>query len=423
MIRTIPCGMRTGEVAVPASKSYAHRYLILAALSGRKATLQIDGLSDDITATIDCLRALGSIIGQEGAGSIAINGFAPAGEEPCHLYCKESGSTLRFLLPVVGALGKKAVFHMEGRLSQRPLAPLDQVLEDHGMTLQQEGELLSVKGQLQPGCYVIPGNISSQYITGLLLALPMLSGESTLQITGPVESVDYIAMTCAVLQRAGIIFTVSEDGRNYTLSGGQKSALSGQLRIEGDWSNAAFFLVLGALSKQGVLVRGLEPSSVQGDRAVLSVLRQMGAVIEEGAGPDAGILVKKGRLKGITVDAAPIPDLIPVLCVAAALAEGTTRVVNAGRLRLKESDRIASTVSFLSALGARIREEGDSIVIEGVKILAGGETDSFGDHRIAMAAAVAAAGAAAPVTIRGAQCIRKSYPRFYSDLAQLKEVL
>lgn len=415
---SVPCGMRKGCVRIPASKSYAHRYLILAALSKNETLMEIDGFSRDITATMDCLRALGARIEAEETGLIRI---APLQEQPdglCHLYCGESGSTLRFLLPLAGALGKKAVFHMEGRLPERPLDPLDQVLEAHGMTLRKEGSLLYTEGSLQPGSYSIPGNISSQYISGLLMALPLLSGPSTLAVTGKVESADYIAMTESVLQSSGI--ELGKEGWSYSIAGGQKSSLSGKVKVEADWSNGAFFLVMGALSSEGILVQGLNPQSAQGDRRVLSLLQQLGAQIRI---TEEGILAKKGELKGITIDAAPIPDLIPVLCAAAAGAEGTTRVINAGRLRLKESDRIATTVSMLSSLGADIKEEPEGMVICGRGPLAGGTAEAFNDHRIAMTAAAAASICTGPVEILGAQCVQKSYPGFFEDLNSLEEVL
>ncbi len=269
-------------------------------------------------------------------------------KEQCVLPCGESGSTLRFLLPVVGALGAKAVFQMEGRLPKRPLAPLDAELRAHGMGIRQEGERLYCDGELRPGAYRLPGNVSSQYISGLLLALPRLPGDSSLIVTGAVESAAYITMTEDALRLSGIGFT--KNGWEYRIPGNQQPRLPDMLTVESDWSNAAFFLSVGALSARGIKVMGLNPASSQGDRAALDILRAFGAEIAEENGD---ILIRAGALHGQTIDAAPIPDLIPVLSVVAAGAEGETRIVNASRLRLKESDRLKSTAAMLQALGGR----------------------------------------------------------------------
>ncbi len=416
MNETLKPGMRTGTVTIPASKSYAHRYLIMAALSTSDSVIRCEGLSNDITATMDCLNSLGADIVLSQDGTIHVSPIREVPSGLCHLHCRESGSTLRFLLPLVGALKANAVFHMEGRLPARPLAPLDEVLTAHGMTLRKDSDLLYVSGALTSGSYSIPGNISSQYISGLLMALPLLSGKSTLDVTGTVESRDYIAMTEDVVRGSGICYDKAQD--HYRIPGAQRSALSGHVTVEADWSNAAFFLSIGALSDEGVLVRGLNLKSAQGDSRVLNVLRTFGASICE---TDEGILIKKDTLKGCVIDAAPIPDLIPVLCTVASLAEGTTRVINASRLRLKESDRIVTTCTMLSALGADIHEEGDDIVVTGRPALTGGTTETFLDHRIAMSAAVAATASTGPVTILNAECVQKSYPRFFDDFSALKE--
>ncbi len=407
-------GPRTGSVTIPASKSQAHRLLICAALGQRETVIRCGGISRDIAATMACLRAFGAEISEKNGG-ITVKPIAFSPIDTCHLPCGESGSTLRFLLPVAGALGAKAVFHMEGRLPQRPLAPLDTVLREHGMELRPEGDLLYVSGQLEPGDYVLPGNVSSQYISGLLLALPRLAGSSRLEVTGPVESASYITMTQEALTQSGIIF--DKNGFSYTIPGNQTFALPRATRVEGDFSSAAFFLCLGALSPQGVEVTGLEPRSSQGDRAVLDVLEAFGANVTR---TDTGARVRRGSLRPIEIDAGPIPDLIPVLSVVAAAAPGDTRVIHAGRLRLKESDRIASTCALLRTLGASVDEEPEGLVIHGGAPLAGGTADPWGDHRIAMSAAVAASLCREPVTVLSSECTEKSYPDFWRHLAQLK---
>lgn len=417
MNQTVSPGPRTGSVRIPASKSQAHRLLICAALGAQPVVLRCDGVSADIAATARCLRALGADITDDGAGTFRI--VPIAGEMPAHadLFCGESGSTLRFLLPVVGALGADVTFHMEGRLPERPLSPLDAVLTAHGMTIRRDGALLHVGGRLQPGDYALPGDVSSQYISGLLMALPRLPGESTLAVTGKLESAGYIAMTEDALRLSGI--RLQKQARTYTIPGGQTAHLPAQCHVEGDWSNAAFFLCMGALSPAGVTVTGLASDSSQGDRAVLDVLCRFGADVRE---TQDAVTVRRGALHGITIDAAPIPDLIPVLSAVAALADGETQVVNAARLRLKESDRLESTAAMLRALGAQVTEHDSGLTITGRKVLTGGTVDPQHDHRIAMAAATAACGCTAPVTVRDCVCTDKSYPRFWTDLSALKTV-
>ena len=406
--------MLSGTVRAIPSKSQAHRLLICAALAQGETVIACDGLSADISATMACLNALGADIRQAEDGRLRVRPIEKVSAGLCHLYCGESGSTLRFLLPVCGALGADAVFHMEGRLPQRPLAPLDAELTAHGMALRQENDLLYCSGQLRAGDYILPGNVSSQYISGLLLALPLTEGESRLTVTGSIESEAYITMTEDALSLSGI--ALEKAGWCYHIPGSQRGKLPETLQVEGDFSNAAFFLCMGALSDKGLIIDGLNPASHQGDRAVLDILRAFGAVVEQREGSFA---VRKGQLQGITIDAKPIPDLIPVLSVVAALAQGETRIINAGRLRLKESDRLRSTTALLTALGADIQELEEGLVIHGKESLSGGSVDSCGDHRIAMAAATAACGCTEEILLSGSQAVSKSYPRFWEDFGSL----
>ena len=414
MKRTITPGARTGCVRIPASKSQAHRLLICAALGEEATEIVCDGISADIAATAKCLNALGAKIEETETG-FRVSPIRQVPDGRCDLYCGESGSTLRFLLPIVGALGAQAVFHREGRLPQRPLAPLDGVLTSHGMTLAEDGDLLYCSGQLRAGHYEIAGNVSSQYISGLLMALPRMHADSSLSVTGALESAAYIAMTEDALRLSEIRF--AKTGAAYTIPGGQTFRLPKRTAVEGDWSNAAFFLCMGALSSAGVRVEGLNLSSSQGDRGLLDVLRAFGAAVEECG--DA-VMVKRGTLRGVTIDASPIPDLIPVLSVVASVAAGETRVENAYRLRLKESDRLKSTAELLRALGGQVREKEDGLVITGVPALHGGAVQTQNDHRLAMSAAVAACAAAGAVAVDNDACVAKSYPRFWNDFAALK---
>lgn len=414
MTRTVAPGPRAGAIQIPASKSQAHRMLICAALSREPSRLILDGFSADIEATMQCLEALGARCEETANGlSVTPVGVCPA---QARLDVGESGSTLRFLLPVLGALGVQAEIRMHGRLPERPLSPLWEVLEAHGMRLQQDGTILHTDGQLIAGDYSLPGNVSSQFISGLLFALPLLGGNSTLTVTGALQSARYVSMTEQALAEAGIL--TKKDGPVWQIGGGQRYASPAVQTVEGDWSNAAFFLCMGALSATGVTVTGLNSTSLQADRAITEILVRFGAELT--VSEDA-VTVRRGVLHGITLDAGPIPDLVPVVSCLAALCDGETRVENAARLRLKESDRLQTTAALLSALGGSVRELPDGLIISGRGRLSGGTADACGDHRIAMSAAMAACGCEGPVTVSGSECVAKSYPAFWEDFASLKE--
>ena len=414
MTRTVAPGPRAGVIQIPASKSQAHRMLICAALSREPSRLILDGFSADIEATMQCLEALGARCEETANGlSVTPVGVCPA---QARLDVGESGSTLRFLLPVLGALGVQAEIRMHGRLPERPLSPLWEVLEAHGMRLQQDGTILHTDGQLIAGDYSLPGNVSSQFISGLLFALPLLGGNSTLTVTGALQSARYVSMTEQALAEAGIL--TKKDGPVWQIGGGQRYASPAVQTVEGDWSNAAFFLCMGALSATGVTVTGLNSTSLQADRAITEILVRFGAELT--VSEDA-VTVRRGVLHGITLDAGPIPDLVPVVSCLAALCDGETRVENAARLRLKESDRLQTTAALLSSLGGSVRELPDGLIISGRGRLSGGTAVACGDHRIAMSAAMAACGCEGPVTVSGSECVAKSYPAFWEDFASLKE--
>ena len=416
MIRTILPGARSGIVKIPASKSQAHRALIAAALSRFPMRVMCRGISDDIQATMNCLKGLGADFEIQEDKILVTPVRATQSKDIASLPCSESGSTLRFLLPLAGAFGADAQFLMEGRLPERPMKEYEQVLGNHGMTIRREGKCLYCSGRLQAGDYVLPGNISSQYFTGLLLALPLLPGESLLQWEGTLESADYVAMTEEVLEGFGIRWEKLAQG--YRIPGDQTyHCRKPVFTVEGDYSSAAFFLCMGAFSREGITAENLSPASRQGDSRVLALLRQFGAnVCEEGS----QVTVRGGKLQGISIDASMIPDLVPAISVVAAGAQGTTHIFNATRLRLKESDRIRSTCQMLRCLGADVRETTDGLIITGTGTLKGGaEVDPFRDHRIAMAAAEAACICRSPVTVRDAQCVSKSYPGFWQDLQAL----
>ncbi len=418
MIRIIKEGMRSGSLKIPASKSQAHRLLICAALSGNYSELECDGVSEDIAATINCLNALGADISENGEGVLKIRPVSRIKtESEKHLHCNESGSTFRFLLPVACALGETCVFHLKGRLALRPMEPLYNELMKHGINVSFEGDARMASGKMSGGNYNIPGNVSSQYISGLLMALPNLDEDSTLTVEKPIESENYILMTEDALKQAGIVFEKTDNV--YKIPGRQRFDMPSVSTVEGDWSSAAFFLCMGALSEKGVLIRGMNMASSQPDKAVIKILKAFGAEIREN---NDGIFIKKGNLKGQVIDASGIPDSVPVLSVVAAASDGVTRIINAARLRYKESDRLTAVSKMLSALGADIKENETGLVITGRKRLKGGRTVSFGDHRIAMSAAVAASVCEREVTVEGAECVKKSYVDFWKDFESMEVV-
>lgn len=410
----VKAGNRTGKVAIPASKSYAHRQLICAALSKTPTTIKCEGFSKDIVATAECLRALGAdIVMQDDI--IKVNPITNINKESIILPCNESGSTLRFLLPVVAALGVTATFEMAGGLAKRPVDELTNVMKEHGVTIEKGINTISVNGKMNPGEYIIPGNVSSQYISGLLFALPLLEGDSTLLISGTIESQGYIKITEDSLVKAGIVINKTESG--YLISGNQTYSTKANTYVEQDWSGAAFFLCMGAMSPKGITVNEMPLESNQGDKEIMDVLKKFGANIDIKGN---SITVRKGELKGISVDASKIPDLVPTIAALAALSDGTTNIYNAHRLRIKESDRLKTTTMMLQKLGAKVDEMEDGLVIEGKDQLFGGTIDACNDHRIAMAAAVAACGCKEEVIVLGSECIDKSFPGFWEQMEGLE---
>lgn len=406
-------GPRKGRVLIPASKSYAHRQLICAALSEKRATVICDGTSKDIIATTQCLEAMGAAI-TFNDDEVVVDPIKKKNGK-CILDCNESGSTLRFLLPVAAALGISATFVMAEGLAARPVDELLNVMSAHGVQICKGSNSISLEGRMTAGEYSIPGNISSQYISGLLMALPLLEGDSKLTITGNIESRDYIKITEDTLQKSGIFFEQTD--REYVIKGNQKYESKENAYVERDWSNAAFFLCMGALSEEGITLEKMVPESHQGDKAILDILVNAGADITIN---DSEIKVKRKALKGQTVDASAIPDLVPTIAALSSLCEGRTVIKNAERLRIKESDRLKTTSDMLKSLGADIIETGDGLIIEGKPKLKGGAVDACNDHRIAMAAAVAACGCESEVVVIGAECVAKSYPTFWEHLEGLE---
>ena len=407
-----------GAVNVIASKSQAHRLLICAALADNETFIACRTTSQDIDATTRCLEALGAVVQRKPDGFFVtpIKQRAKSqGTEYIELDCGESGSTLRFLLPVCGAFGFRVSFTMSGRLPERPLCALYDEMVSHGCILSEPGSSrLRCEGRLKNGAYTLPGNISSQYISGLLFALPLLVGDSLIRVTGALESRPYVDMTLDALRQFGI--SVYEEERQiFRIPGAQRGRSPKKACVEGDWSDAAFWLSAGAIGQNSVTCTGLNLDSQQGDRAIIELLERFGAQVS--IDNDKVTVSSGGILRGIEIDAKDTPDLVPVLAAVASVAEGKTVIRNAGRLRIKESDRLRTVTASLSSLGADITETEDGLIIVGKKTLTGGETESYGDHRIAMTAAVISAVCSGPVLIKNAEAVNKSYPGFFEDFS------
>jgi 3-phosphoshikimate 1-carboxyvinyltransferase len=409
-LRVMP-GRLAGTVQAPPSKSLAHRALLCAWLAGDIDCVRgVDATtSRDIAATIGCLAVLGTVRSSDRP-------------EPVVLDCGESGTTLRLLVPVVAALGRTATFTGEGRLPSRPVGEYLTMLSGRGATLSPppSGSLpLGVRGQLLPGGFHVPGGVSSQYVSGMLLALPVLPGDSTLRIDGRLESAPYVDLTLQVMRAFGVQATKQEEPTTFHVPGGQTYRAPERYLVEGDYSQAAFWLVADHLGSQ-VAVTGLAPDSAQGDRAIESLLARLSA-----AGGTEGAATDEAERGGIVVDGSQVPDLVPVLAVAAVACARDVRIVNASRLRLKESDRLASTADALTRIGADVTVTEDGLRIRGrgqrrgEPLFEGGEADAWNDHRIAMALAIAALRSEKGVVIHGWRCVEKSYPDFFEQLERL----
>lgn len=388
-----------GKVTVPPSKSVAHRMIIAAALAEGTSTISNLSPSVDILSTIDCMRALGAEISLE-ADTAVIKGIADYEKIPdkAVLNCNESGSTMRFLIPVACALGVNAKFIGSGKLPQRPITPFIEEFPKHGVAFDfsgaESGASLpcSVSGKLTAGRFEIDGGLSSQFITGLLLALPTLSGDSEIFLTSALNSRPYVDITLGVLRDFGVEVAKTDNG--FFIGGGQRlKAFSG--RVEGDYSQAAFFRVASSLGSS-LDILGLSENSLQGDRMIMDICDRFDKTREP-----------------FEIDGADIPDLVPILTVLACFCNGTSRITNVARLRFKESDRLNVPAECLNAIGGKVTVCEDYLEIEGVETLRGGEIDGHNDHRIPMSLAVAATRCASPLIIRGAECVRKSFPDFF----------
>lgn len=381
-IRITP-GPLEGSIIPPPSKSMAHRAILAMLLAEGEGRISNLALSRDIEATQRCAAALKA----EGTGP---------------LDCGESGSTLRFLIPIALVLRGGGRFTGRGRLMERPQRPYFDIFDEKGVFYEQKDGVLTVRGELTPGEYRLPGGVSSQFVTGLLYALPLLGGDSEIVLTSPLESRGYVDMTLETLNSFGVTVE-NRDYERFIVPGGQ-SFRARDVSIEADWSQGAFWLAAGALGNP-VRVTGLRDHSAQGDRIIREHLARFAR--------------ETGRTAEI--DVSDCPDLLPPLAAAAVLRAGeTARLTNAARLRLKESDRLSAVTGTLNALGADVEEGADFLEIRGRDGLAGAAAvDCCNDHRIAMMAAVAATRCKEPVTLLGAECVSKSYPDFWDHYRML----
>lgn len=405
-----------GRVVMPPSKSLAHRAVMCAGMAqGGESLLRGVGHSEDVDATLGAMEKLGATYVWEGENVAVRRGVAVVEDAEGRMDCGESGTTLRLVLPLAALQARAWRFTGRGRLMARPMGAYAEVFRQSGVHFEQGAADIQVQGPLAAGDYRLPGDVSSQFVSGLLLALPLAAGDSTLTLTSPLESGGYVEMTLAVMERFGVrARRVAPE--SFAIPGGQVYCPA-DYTVEADYSQAAFFLAAGALGRP-VRCGGLVPESLQGDAAVVDVLARMGVAVDW---ENNGLLARPGALHGADIDAREIPDLVPPLAALCCLARGCSHIYNAGRLRLKESDRLHALAAELAALGADIAEEADGLRIVGKERLAGGAVDAHGDHRIAMALAVAAIGCERPVSLSGWQHVAKSYPGFWDDYE--KEVL
>ncbi len=406
-VRILPSELK-GETDAVTSKSMAHRQLICSALSDKVCKVKIDNFSDDILATVNAIKSMGCEVKIDGKYAEVFPLKKSSGIKI--IDCNESGSTLRFLLPVVASLGITAEFTGKGRLPQRPISDLLNVMSEHSVKIG-EGFPIKIQGKLTGGNYKIKGNISSQFISGLLFALPLCDEDSVLTVTEPIESKNYIEMTVKVLEDFGI--KIERNNNTFYIKGKQKYIGKNSFS-EGDWSNASYFLA------KGIFVKNIKKESVQGDKNILEILKKFGGKIEE---KNNGFRWVYNDTFGTVIDASDVPDLVMTVAAVAAVSHGKTEIINAERLRLKESDRIKSTVKMLNDLGVNSEETENGIIINSSGKIKGGTVDSFGDHRIVMACAIMGAGSENGVVIKNAEAVRKSYPDFFEDFKKLGGVM
>lgn len=396
-----------GRIKAPSSKSFSHRMLIAAALADGVSEVSNISTSNDIDATVDALTALGAKIYREG-GTYTVMGIKKPAESAV-INCRESGSTLRFIIPIAAALGCESEFHGSGKLPERPITPYIREMGKNGVTIvRQEGVMpFTMSGRLTGGEYLLEGDVSSQFITGLLFALPLCSGDSVIKLTSKLESKPYADMTISALKTFGIKVeeTADENGYpQYFIKGGQKYTPA-DCAVEGDYSQAAFFFTANALGSE-ITVDNLDPNSVQGDKKILEIMEEIG-------------YNKLERLKPFSVDVSDIPDLVPILTVLGSFTDGVCRITGAKRLKIKESDRLLAISEALNSIGGKVICGDDFLEIHPVESFHGGKVLGCNDHRIVMAAAIASTASDGEIVITDAEAVTKSYPDFWEDFRSL----
>ncbi|MTI65308.1 MAG: 3-phosphoshikimate 1-carboxyvinyltransferase [Firmicutes bacterium] len=413
-VKIIPSRL-DGDIEIPPSKSMSHRALICAGLSRGISDIKNLMFSDDINATLNAMNALGAKEIYKEDNKVTLKGIDEFKKPKEIIDCKESGSTLRFLIPISGLIGEEITFNGRGKLIERPLETYYKIFRKQNIKYKNnDGKLpLTINGLLQPGTFKIKGNISSQFISGLMFVLPLLNEDSKIIITTELESKGYVDLTMDVLNKFGIEVE-NRDYKKFIIKGNQRYK-SRKYKVEGDFSQAAFWIV-GGLLGGNINCLNLDMSSLQGDKEILNIVKKMGGkvLIKEN-----NIKIEPSKTKGIEIDASQCPDLVPILAVLGSLSEGVTKITNAKRLRIKESDRLNAISTELNKLGALVTELEDGLVIKGKEKLNGGVVDSWNDHRIAMALAIASIKCSKPVTIKGSEAVNKSYPHFWMDIKKL----
>ncbi len=413
MIFNITGNALSGEIRIPSSKSISHRAVIAAGLADGPS--ELTGILDsvDLQATIEGLRALGVTILHQDADINALGVYGGLSGQGGTIDCHESGSTIRFLIPISLLTEKPYTFIGKGKLVERPLSLFSELFEEKQVEYTYDGRLpFSCQGPLESGHFKIRGDVSSQFITGLLYALPLIQGDSTIEITHTFESKPYVDLTLEMLSAFGITIIETENG--FRIPGNQTYTPC-QLTVEGDYSQAAFWIVAGLL-KGDLQLSNLKKNTKQGDKAIVAIAQEMGGNVVE---TDTGLLVSASSTHGALIDASQIPDLVPILAVLASVSRGETRIYNAERVRIKESDRLLAIATELKKMGAKIEERPDGLVIQGVDFLVGAEVDAWNDHRIAMALTIASLKTKGSIVLRGAESIEKSYPHFFEDFKAL----
>lgn len=411
----------SGIIKIPPSKSVSHRAIISAGLAKGVSEISNVLLSQDMIATCKAIEAIGAVIEYREESdyrvTLIIQGCDEVILKTDTIDCNESGSTLRFMIPILLLQNQRVIVTGKGRLVSRPMTPYYELFKEKLVAFEHltKGQdlPLAIKGQLTPGTYALDGSVSSQFITGLLFALPLLSGDSVIEMTSALESKPYVEITIEVLKSFGIT-VINEDDQRFYIKGNQ-SYTSCDYRVEGDFSQGAFWLT-GGIIGEAMHCMDLNLHSKQGDKVIVDIVKAMGGILDINS---EDILAKNTKTHGVVIDVSQCPDLVPILGVLGSLSTGTTKIINGERLRYKESDRLMATADVLNTLGGKVTETPDGLIIQGVEKLTGGRVKSHNDHRIAMAVAIASIVSEGKITLEGAEAVNKSYPHFWDDFKKM----